>query len=139
MYSNKPTQKQVKYANDISKRTGVPLPEQATFEAYREYISLNKDAPDVPQVSINERMGEAKVTLYVKNMPTHCGECPFYQWNEYVDDEPSWGNGISYSCPFGCSHFGCLVERPKDCPLQANVDSHHGSDYCGGLACQVED
>ena len=118
MYSNKPTQKQVKYANDISKRTGIPLPEQATFEAYREYISLNKDAPDAPQVSINERMGEAKVTLYVKKMPTHCGECPFYQWNEYVDDEPSWGDGISYSCPFGCSHFGCLVERPKDCPLK---------------------
>ena len=138
MYSNKPTQKQVKYANDISKRTGIPLPEQATFEAYREYISLNKDAPDIPHVSINERMGEAKVTLYVKKMPAHCGECPFYQWNEYVDDEPLWSDGISYSCPFGCSHFGCLVERPKDCPLQANVDSY-GSDYCGGLACQVED
>lgn len=138
MYNNAPTPKQIKYANDIYKRTGIALPTQETFSAYREYIALNKDAPDAPQVSINRSTGEAKITLYVKTMPDNCGECPFYQWNEYIDDETLWGDGVSYSCPFGCSHFGCLVERPGDCPLQANIDSY-GSDYCGGLACQVED
>lgn len=120
MYGNIPTQKQIKYAKDISERTGIPLPEQATFASYREYISLNKDAPSAPDISINRESGEAKVTLYVRKMPAHCGECPFYQWNEYVDDEPMWGDGVSHWCPFGCDHFGCLVERPKDCPLQIN-------------------
>lgn len=132
MYNNTPTKKQVKYANDIYERTGIPLPSQETFSAYREYIASNKDAPDATQVSINHCTGEAKVTLYVKKMPDNCGECPFYQWNEHR------GDGVSHSCPFGCSHFGCLVERPEDCPLRANIDSY-GNDYCGGLACQVED
>ena len=135
---NKPTQRQIKYATDISIRTGIPLPDIATFSSYRDYIAENKDAPDAPSVSINKCAGEARVTLYVKKMPAHCGECPFYQWNEYVDDEPSWGDGISYSCPFGCEHFGCLVKRPDDCPLVPNVEIDT-SDYCGGLACQVED
>lgn len=138
MTNNRPTKKQIKYAMDISERTGIPLPSVATFSSYMEYIAKNKDAPDAPKVSINQCQGDAKVTLYLKSMPSNCGECPFYQWNEYVDDEPSWGDGVSYSCPFGCSHFGCLVDRPADCPLQPNTETQY-SDYCGGLACQVED
>ncbi len=138
MYTNMPTRKQIKYAKDISRRTGIPLPEQSTFDNYREYIALNKDMPDAPKVHINRAIGEAQVTLYVTKMPSNCGECPFWQWNEFVDDEPTWGDGVSHWCPFGCSHFGCLVERPKDCPLQINAYTHN-SDYCGGLACQVED
>ena len=42
MYNNAPTPKQIKYANDIYKRTGITLPTQETFSAYREYIALNK-------------------------------------------------------------------------------------------------
>ena len=132
-----PTLKQIKFATIISKRTGIPLPKEATFKAYFDYIASNKDAPDAPSISINQGLGEAKVTLFVKKMPRHCGECPFYQWNERVDDEPSWGDGVSHSCPFGCSLSGCLVERPSDCPLQYDVQ--YDGDYCGGLACQVED
>ena len=121
MIYNTPTQKQIKYANDIFVRTGIPLPEKFTFTAYKDYIASNKDKPDAPSISINQGTGEAKITLFVKKMPSHCGECPFYQWNEYIDDEPLWGDGVSHSCPFGCDYFGCLVERPKDCPLQ-NVE-----------------
>ena len=138
MYNGLPTRKQVKYAQDISRRTGISLPNETTFSAYREYISKNKDAPNAPRVYVNQNCGAAKITLYVTKMPSNCGECPFWQWNECVDDEPSWGDGVSHSCPFGCSHFGCLVERPAECPLQINV-TEMSSDYCGGLACQVED
>ena len=66
MIYNAPTQKQIKYAKDISARTGIPLPEKPTFDTYRDYIWLNKDAPDAPSVSINQGTGEAKITLYVK-------------------------------------------------------------------------
>ena len=101
MIYNTPTPKQVKYAKDISNRTGIPLPEQTTFNAYRDYIASNKDAPDAPSVSINQGTGEAKVTLFVKKMPANCGECPFYEASAVFDEDALFGDCIVRNCPFG--------------------------------------
>lgn len=114
MKNNKPTVKQISYATKISERTGIQLPEEQTMQSYWDYIAENKDAPDI---LINSDVGAAHVTLSIRKVPKHCGECPFYLENEYIDDEPMWGDGISHWCPFGAEYFGCLVERPHDCPL----------------------
>lgn len=65
----------------------------------------------------------AQITLGFSVIPAHCGECPLYLNNIFVDDEPSWGSGISHFCPFGADYHGCLVVRPKDCPIKCVEES----------------
>lgn len=93
----------------------------ADYKAGRYYISPHEDI--VFGYSINsDKPSKGTITLNFKVIPNHCGECPLYMSNVYVDDEPMWGSGISHSCPFGSSHYGCLVERPKDCPIKTRED-----------------
>lgn len=67
-------------------------------------VEVNNDSP-------------VRVSIGLSRMPKHCGECPLYLNNEHFDEDGFFGDCISRSCPFGASLFGCLVERPKDCPL----------------------
>ncbi len=112
------TPKQIKFATAISKRTGIPLPDKEDIELYNMYISNFKDAPSAPRVMFSEGHGEGYIKIILREIPKHCGECPFYEDTVYVDEDCLWGDGISHYCPFGCSHYGCLVERPADCPIQ---------------------
>ena len=57
------------------------------------------------------------VSIGLSRMPEHCGECPFYNNTACYDEDACFGDGIRRYCPFGCSLWGCLVERPTDCPL----------------------
>ena len=88
----------------------------ADYKAGMYYISPHEDI--VFGYRINPKVhGKATITLSFDVIPKHCGECPLYINNVFVDDEPSWGDGISHFCPFGADYHGCLVERPKDCPI----------------------
>ena len=60
--------------------------------------------------------GEIRLTF--SRIPAHCGECPLYIGNTYIDDEPTWGSGIHHYCPFGADLYGCLVSRPDNCPIK---------------------
>ena len=66
---------------------------------------------------LNKKKCEGYILLSFNKIPKHCGECQLYQENVYYDDDADWGSGERHYCPFGCSISGCLVERPKDCPI----------------------
>lgn len=66
---------------------------------------------------INDTTYPVTVSVGLSRMPENCGECPFYINTAYYDEEGCWGDNIRHYCPFGCGYFGCLVERPSDCPL----------------------
>ena len=115
--------KNVKYNLLTIEDSGVKIYEQkkrvsyADYKAGRYYISPHDDI--IFGYEINPKTAKsAIVTLGFDVVPNHCGECPLYVNNVFVDDEPSWGSGISHYCPFGADYHGCLVERPKDCPIQ---------------------
>ena len=55
-----------------------------------------------------------KATVVI-DMPANCKEYRFF--NE-VWEEDALGYAKDYVCAFGCSHTGCYVERPTDCPFQ---------------------
>lgn len=90
--------------------------------------NTNSDWIEIFQNELNRRKNEIKVQLnnnkspvYVSvglsRIPKNCGECPLWLNNEYYDEHPTWGDGVSNWCPFNADYFGCLVERPKNCPL----------------------
>lgn len=56
--------------------------------------------------------------IVINPKPDNCKECPFYLLHE--DDE--CGDYNFYYCQFeGCkNNFGCYLQRPVDCPLDAN-------------------
>lgn len=112
------TQKQIEFAKAISKRTGIPLPDKDDIILYRMYIANFKNAPSAPRVMFGEGSGEGMIKIILREIPKHCGECPFYEENYYTDDEAWFGNGVHHYCPFGGNLFGCLVERPMNCPIQ---------------------
>lgn len=62
------------------------------------------------------------ITLKFNKVPKHCGECPLYINNAYEEDKSWFGDGITHSCPFGGDTFGCLVERPKNCPIGSIIE-----------------
>lgn len=112
------TPKQIAFAKAISKRTGIPLPDKEDIELYSMYISNFKNAPSAPRVMLNEGHGEGIIQIILRDIPKHCGECPIYEGTYYEDDEAWFGDGVRHYCPFGASLYGCLVERPADCPIQ---------------------
>ena len=114
------TQKQIEFATAISKRTGIPLPDEEDIKLYSMYISNFKDAPSAPKVMFNEGQGEGVIKIILREIPKHCGECPFYEDTYYEDEEAFFGDGIRHYCPFGGDYFGCLVERPENCPIKEN-------------------
>lgn len=92
------------------------------------FKNTNSDWIDIFQYELNRREKEIKtqlnnpkspvyISIGLSRMPENCGECPLYLNNEYYDEHPSWGDGVSNWCPFDADYFGCLVERPKNCPL----------------------
>ena len=112
------TKKQIEFATAISKRTGIPLPDREDLELYKMYISNFKNAPSAPRVMFGEGRGEGYIKIILREIPKHCGECPFYEDTYYEDDEAWFGDGIRHYCPFGGGTWGCLVERPANCPIQ---------------------
>jgi hypothetical protein len=66
----------------------------------------------------NEKYNAGTITIRFNKIPSNCEDCPLYQWNEYYDEDAFFGDGISHSCPFGTSVFGCAVKRPKNCPIK---------------------
>ena len=119
------TPKQIEFAKAISKRTGIPLPDKEDIQLYNMYISNFKDAPSAPRIMFGEGHGEGMIKIVLREIPKHCGECSFYEDTYYEDDEAWFGDGIRHYCPFGGSHFGCLVERPADCPIQEYKENNN--------------
>lgn len=88
----------------------------ADYKPGMYYISPHEDI--IFGYELNpEKKRKGSIKLGFSVIPSNCGECPLYINNVFVDDEPSWGSGISHYCPFGADYHGCLVERPKDCPI----------------------
>lgn len=84
------------------------------FDIFNE--ELERRAKEI-KTEVNSNNFPVQVSIGLSRMPVHCGECPFYIDTAYYDEEAFWGDGIQHYCPFGCSHWGCLVERPADCVL----------------------
>lgn len=95
----------------------------ADYKAGRYYISPHEKLIFGYRIN-SEKKTKGSITLNFDVIPNNCGECPLYMDNVYVDDEPMWGDGVSHSCPFGSSYYGCLVERPKDCPIKIRGGRH---------------
>lgn len=91
----------------------------ADYKVGKYYISPHEDIIFGYEIN-SKRDTPGKITLNFQVIPTHCGECPLYMSNTFIDDEPSWGDGVSHYCSFGADYHGCLVERPKDCPIIIN-------------------
>lgn len=62
-------------------------------------------------------MDKASIVIKFDKVPNSCNECLFYKNTFYVDEEPFFGDGIHHYCPFGASAWGCLIERPENCPI----------------------
>lgn len=75
------------------------------------------------KTSINDASSPVFVSIGLSRMPENCGECPFYNSTTYCDEDAFFGDGIAHYCPFGCSLWGCLVEKPADCPLIEKITS----------------
>lgn len=58
-----------------------------------------------------------KKAIVVVDMPENCRECIFYKSTGRFDEYAGFGDCMIYRCPFGCSHDGCYIKRPDDCPL----------------------
>lgn len=58
-----------------------------------------------------------RIVLSFDKLPSNCGECPLYN-NSKESYEDMVSVGYYHRCPFKCNSVGCLVERPKDCPIK---------------------
>lgn len=66
---------------------------------------------------VNRKKCNGYIILSFDKIPKHCGECQLYQENSFYDEDSGWGSGIRHSCPFGGDVWGCLIERPQNCPI----------------------
>lgn len=115
-----PSQAQIRCANKIHNTLGIDLPSEFTSRAYWEYIQKYMDeskSKREAEYTVNGKSGVAEIVLSFNRIPAHCGECRLYIENAWFDEDGMFGDGITHSCPFGCQTFGCLVERPPDCPI----------------------
>ena len=127
---DKPTKAQVECARRISTSLSIPLPEVNTKRSYWEYINAYlEDSKQVrnqrsPYASyeVNGAFTGYKIELVFDRMPKHCGECQLYIDSATFDEDAMFGDGIMRSCPFGADRFGCLVERPHNCPIVGRKD-----------------
>lgn len=127
---NRPSKSQEECAKRISAALSIPLPKIKTKQSYWEYI--NKYLEDAKQVSnhepayasyeVNGAFTGYKIELVFDRMPRHCGECQLYIDSATFDEDAMFGDGIVRSCPFGADSFGCLVERPHNCPIIVRKD-----------------
>ena len=90
----------------------------ADYKPGMYYISPHEDL--VLGYSINAPKKKAgRITIDFSVIPKNCGECPLYMNNSFeYDEEFAFGDGIGNECPFGGNTFGCLVERPENCPIK---------------------
>lgn len=86
------------------------------FDIFNDELQRRKNEI---KTSINEP-SPVSVSIGLSRMPKHCGECPLYINSSYYDEDAFWGDGIVHYCPFGSDSYGCLVERPQNCPLKEN-------------------
>lgn len=115
-----PSAAQLRCAYRIKETLGIPLPDSYTRQAYWEFIKEHMEdskSVDTKGYTINGKSGVAEIVISFDRIPAHCGECRLYIENEYFDEDACFGDGITRSCPFGCQQFGCLVQRPPDCPI----------------------
>ena len=76
--------------------------------------------------------------ILVIDMPNNCKECGFFQ--KFMEDD-GFGLSKGFRCFFGCSHIGCFIERPKDCPLKLFPDevTVFMDDWADGYNACLED
>lgn len=89
------------------------------YEIFRKELKNREKAASEAngiKLSFDEDLSKPHLVLSLSRMPKNCNECPLQA--EYVDDEPMWGDGVSYYCPYGGEIWGSAVQRPKGCPLQ---------------------
>lgn len=126
----KPTKAQVECAQRISAALKIPLPEIKTKQSYWEYINKHLEdskqsggsKPSHVSYEVNGAFTGYKIELVFDRMPKHCGECQLYIDSATFDEDAMFGDGIVRSCPFGVDSFGCLVERPHNCPIVKRGD-----------------
>ena len=68
-------------------------------------------------LSINNRKCKGYIILSFDEIPKTCGDCQLFKNTYTYDEDAFWGDGISHYCPYGGAIFGCLKERPKNCPI----------------------
>lgn len=84
-----------------------------------EKKALREEEAKKVKVSLTDKRYNAGViTIRFNKLPETCPDCPLYQMNEFYDEYAGFGDGISHSCPFGASLWGCAIKRPKDCPIK---------------------
>lgn len=76
-----------------------------------------ENALDDIQLIVGKKKNRPHITLSLSAMPKDCSECPLYKMTEYQDEDFIW---IHHYCPFGGNNWGCLMERPENCPIQEN-------------------
>lgn len=127
---NIPSKAQEECAQRISAALGIPLPEIRTRQSYWEYINKHLEnskqsksgKQSYASYEINGAFTGYKIELSFNRMPKHCGECQLYIDSATFDEDAMFGDGIMRSCPFGADRFGCLVERPHNCPIVGRKD-----------------
>ena len=93
-------------------------PKSEWYEIFHTELEERAKERNRIKTEVNPKNPKVFVTIGLSRLPEHCGQCPFYENSSYYDDEAGWGSGYVHYCPFGCSIWGCLNERPDDCPLQ---------------------
>lgn len=67
--------------------------------------------------SLNNKKCKGYILISFDEIPKNCSECQLYLESGEYNEEACFGDNIIHSCPFGGSAWGCLLNRPKDCPI----------------------
>lgn len=95
----------------------------ADYKPGMYYISPHEELVYGYRINSDKKF-RGSITLNFDVIPSNCGECPLYMNNAVYDEDACWGDGVSHWCPFGADHYGCLVERPKDCPIKVKGERY---------------
>ena len=88
------------------------------LDIFRTEITEREKNKNQIHFELNPENPKIVLNIGLTRIPKNCTECPFYINNAEYDEDASFGNGYTYSCPFGCGIWGCAVERPADCPIR---------------------
>ena len=83
---------------------------------FEEELERREKERNKIETTYEDNLSGPHLTITLSRMPENCFECPLQA--SYEEDEPMWGDGVVYYCPFGGENYGCAVERPKGCPLK---------------------
>ncbi len=88
------------------------------LDIFRTEIKEREKDKNRIRFELNPENPKVVLNIGLTRIPKNCTECPFYINNTEYDEDSSFGDGYTHSCPFGCGIWGCAIERPTDCPIQ---------------------